>query len=69
MSTIRITVNGTVQDVEQGRTVRDLLEQLEIPPRNIAIERNDEFLPPEKALDTVLGDGDKIELVRFVGGG
>ena len=69
MSQVCVKVNGEERYVESGSTLRALLRMLEIPPKNIGIECNGEFLKPADALDRVLEEGDRIELIRFVGGG
>jgi len=68
---MEITVNGETREVEQGVTLARLLEQFGLGgERNLAIEHNGEFLDPETAPDTVvIGEGDSLEIVHFVGGG
>lgn len=69
MSTMRITINGQEKDVGEGCTIRSLVDSMGIGAQRLAVERNGEFLAFEQAMDQVLLPGDRIELVRFVGGG
>ncbi|MBB4659857.1 sulfur carrier protein ThiS [Parvularcula dongshanensis] len=66
---MQITVNGEGRDVEAGLTVAGLLGVFGLPERKVAIERNREIVPKSTYADTALADGDKIEIVAFVGGG
>ncbi len=60
-------VNGEERQLPEGSDLAALLQALDIPPRHIAIELNGAL--HEGGLDTPLSDGDRVELVRFVGGG
>ena len=64
-----ITVNGEKKQVEGPITVAGLLTVLELQPRKIAVERNLEIVPKSLFGETALADGDRIEIVQFVGGG
>ena len=68
-----ITVNGESREVEPGLTLAMLVLQLAgesgRDQRGIAIERNLEIVPKSEHASTVIEDGDKIEVVQFVGGG
>lgn len=50
-------------------SVAGLLDQLELEPKKIAVERNLEIVPKSLYGDTALSEGDRIEIVQFVGGG
>lgn len=63
-----VIVNGEQQTVE-GTTMLELLEQLKIDPRRVAVELNLDILPKGDYATTLLSDGDQIEIVQFVGGG
>lgn len=63
-----IVVNGEQKEVGP-LTVLGLLELLEIDPRRVAVELNLEILPKPEYSTTALQDGDRIEIVQFVGGG
>lgn len=65
---MRLQVNGDTRDIT-ARTLLALVEELGLDPRKVAVERNLEIVPRSLHADTVLEDGDRIELVQFVGGG
>jgi sulfur carrier protein len=65
---VQILVNGERKDVEP-LSVLGLLKMLEIDPRRVAVELNLEILPKPDYESTTLQDGDRIEIVHFVGGG
>ena len=65
---INITLNGEPHEIMPG-SVMSLLDSLEIPPTKIAVERNREIVPKSLFAETDLCDGDRIEIVQFVGGG
>lgn len=64
-----ITVNGEEKSFAAPMTVAGLLSALALEPRKIAVERNLEIVPKSRFGETALCDGDKIEIVQFVGGG
>ncbi len=66
---IKITVNGELRQVDDGITLADLLEQLGIGERRVAVEYNREIVKKEQYGQTGLGDGDGLEIIEFVGGG
>lgn len=66
---MNVVVNGEPQSVDDGVTLAALLEQLDMRPRYVAVERNLELVPRAKHVDCVLRDGDKLEIVTLVGGG
>ncbi len=65
---MQITVNGETA-VTEAATVLDLLRSLEIDPVRVAVELNLDILPKARYADTAIADGDRIEIVHFVGGG
>lgn len=66
---IQVTVNGTAHRFDGTVDVAGLLERLELAGRKVAVERNGEIVPRSQHPDTVLADGDKLEIVVAVGGG
>ena len=67
---ISITVNGAAHVCRlPSQRVSDLVRELSLQGKRIAIERNGEIVPRSKHSETVLADGDKIEVVAAVGGG
>ena len=66
---ISILLNGESKEVPQSQTVQALLEWLKLPQDRVAVERNLEILPRDRWHDTLVEDGDRLEVVHFVGGG
>ena len=66
---IAIVVNGEERQLPAGTTVLGLIELLGLGGRKIAVERNREIVPRAQHALAVLADGDRLELVTFVGGG
>lgn len=70
---MKITLNGETLEIAGGTTVAMLVEQLAEQagrdPRGVAVERNLEIVPKSEHALTTLAEGDRIELVQFVGGG
>ena len=66
---VTITLNGDPFEVAQPLTVSELLKQLEIDPRRIAVEHNLVVLKRAAFDQTIVNAGDQIEIVNFVGGG
>ena len=63
-----VKINGVEQDVA-GLTVAEYLAGTDYVLGRVAVERNGEIVPKSKYSETVLTDGDSIEVVSFVGGG
>ena len=66
---LSISVNGKLREMAPGSTVTDLLAQLELDPRAVAVEHNRVIIKREAYASAVLGPGDTLEVVRFVQGG
>jgi thiamine biosynthesis protein ThiS len=66
---VQITLNGEPYALGAPLSVRDLLARLEIDPRRVAVERNLVVIKRAALDETIVGDGDQIEIVNFVGGG
>lgn len=64
-----ITVNGKQIQLISEMSVADYLEQNNYKVNRIAVEMNEEILPKYSYSDTMLKDGDRLEVVTFVGGG
>jgi thiamine biosynthesis protein ThiS len=69
MSELTITLNGDPRRVAAGSSVANLLASLDLPAEKVAVERNLAIVPTSLDATTPLEDGDRIELVQFVGGG
>ncbi|MEQ9320644.1 MAG: sulfur carrier protein ThiS [Polyangiaceae bacterium] len=66
---MNLVVNGDPVTVDDGATVRALIEQLELTEGPVAVERNGEVVPRAEHAETRLEEGDAVEIVHFVGGG
>ena len=63
-----VKVNGTELDIS-GKTLTEYLATTNYDMKRIAIERNGDIVPKAQYCETVLRDGDSVEIVSFVGGG
>jgi thiamine biosynthesis protein ThiS len=66
---LRVYLNGESKDVPDNLTLAQLVTQLELPERRIAIELNRNVVRRRDWENTNLSDNDRIEIVHFVGGG
>ncbi|HJL01438.1 MAG TPA: sulfur carrier protein ThiS [Polyangiaceae bacterium LLY-WYZ-15_(1-7)] len=66
---LRIVVNGEAKTVAPETTVAQLLVELGLGDVLVAVERNEEIVPRGQHQATELADGDRLEVVHFVGGG
>jgi len=67
---IELIINGeTYADIPAGISVAGLLEHLQLPSGKIAVERNLEIVPRSSFASQLLADGDKLEIIHFIGGG
>ena len=64
-----LMVNGEAMVLDDGITVRGLVEQLGWHEGPVAVERNGDVVPRAEHTNTTLLDGDQLEIVHFVGGG
>ena len=63
-----VKVNGSEHDIA-GKTIAEYLSSTSYDPKRIAVERNGEIVFKSLYGETVLKDGDSLEVVSFVGGG
>lgn len=66
---MKLMLNGEPADAPDAVTVAAFLEQLGLPLKGVAVERNREIVPKSLFAATKLAEGDQIEIVQFVGGG
>ena len=66
---MKIRLNGEAKELPAPLTIQQLLEQLTIDPRRVAVEHNLVILKRHAFAATLVGDGDRVEIVNFVGGG
>ena len=63
-----VRINGEELDVA-GKTIAEYLATTSYDPGRIAVERNGDIVPKAQYGETILTDGDSVEIVSFVGGG
>ncbi|HEV2706040.1 MAG TPA: sulfur carrier protein ThiS [Pyrinomonadaceae bacterium] len=66
---MQVRVNDEAVEVAQGATLAALVEQLSLAPERLAVELNREVVRRTDWAQTTLNEGDRIEIVHFVGGG
>jgi thiamine biosynthesis protein ThiS len=66
---VEITLNGEPRTVASGLTVAELIAELELQPKFLAVERNLQVVPQSQHASCQLAPGDRIEIVTLVGGG
>ena len=66
---IKIRVNGKVKSISDNYNMLDLVKNLKIPMKKVAIELNQEIINKKNIGKIILKKKDKIEIVHFIGGG
>jgi thiazole synthase len=66
---LRVTINGEERKFETAVSIDRLLGELGLEPAKIAVERNLEIVPRSQYRDITVADGDRLEIVHFIGGG
>jgi sulfur carrier protein len=66
---IALTVNGEARRFEPPLNCQQLLQQLNLAGKRVALERNGEIVPRSRLGEQMLADGDQLEIVVAVGGG
>lgn len=66
---MRLQINGEEKEFAEGLALADLIGQLGMKSDRVAVELNREIVPRTQWAETILRDGDKLEVVHFVGGG
>ncbi len=69
MKKIKIKVNGKNRSISETYKLSDLIKQLKIPMKKVAIELNEEIIDKKNVNKIKLKQNDKIEIVHFIGGG
>ena len=69
MSELSVTINGEHRRVPGPATAQSLLAHLGLDPRSVVVELNEEIVRRPQLGGTAIDDGDRIEVVHFVGGG
>lgn len=66
---IHIEVNGQSKEMAPNSTISDLLDEMALTERRVAVEHNLEIVPRSQHSETALNQGDQIEIVHAIGGG
>ena len=66
---MHVIVNGEERELSDGTTVSELLQQLQMVPERVVVEVNLTILKRAQLPHTILKEGDRVEIVQFIGGG
>ena len=66
---MQIQVNGERHELRDESLLSDLLKELSLAPERVAVELNSQVVRRKEWPNTILRDGDRVEIVHFVGGG
>ena len=66
---MRVELNGEPKELDEGTTLSTLIEQLSLAPERVAVELNRDVVRRADWPATRLSEGDRVEIVHFVGGG
>jgi len=66
---MRLRLNGEDTELRDGVTISDLIADLELTRRRVAVEVNRQIVPRDTFATRVLCQGDVVEIVHFIGGG
>ncbi len=66
---MKLQINGEARDFSPPLTLAGLLEQLDMKADRVAVELNRSIVPRDQWATTNLAEGDRLEIVHFVGGG
>ena len=69
MRAMLVSVNGEEYELPEALTVAELVERVGLADRRIALELNREIVPRGEYARTTLSEGDRVEIVRAIGGG
>jgi thiazole synthase len=64
-----IVLNGEPKEIEAGKSILDLIRSLNLPAERLAVEHNRKIVKRDHWNRLSLAEGDKVEIVQFVGGG
>ena len=69
LNVAKIQLNGAVYEINNGTNLNELLNKLKIQKNKVAIEVNGEIVEKNKYQNLILSKDDKVEIVKFIGGG
>jgi len=66
---MKISINGQMIDIPDSASVKSLLDTLKLKPETVAVEINLEIIPKKEYNNYTVKEGDKVEIISYVGGG
>ena len=66
---MEITFNGKTRELRNGLSIQELLDQLKLDCQQVVVEHNRNIISRQRLDETILSDGDILEVIHFVGGG
>jgi sulfur carrier protein len=66
---MQLIINGESRELDEGISIAQMLEQSDLAAKRIAVEVNEQIIPKGRHAQTLLHDGDKIEIIHAIGGG
>jgi sulfur carrier protein len=66
---MKVQINGESRDFQSSLLLSTLIEKLGMKPDRVAVELNRNIVPRSQWADTPVAEGDRLEIVQFVGGG
>ena len=69
LNVAKIQLNGDLYEINDGTNLSELINKLKIQKNKVAIEVNGEIVEKNKYPNLILNKGDKVEIVKFIGGG
>ena len=69
LNVAKIQLNGDPYEIDRGINLNELLNKLKIQKKKVAIEVNGEIIEKKKYPNLILNKDDKVEIVKFIGGG
>jgi thiamine biosynthesis protein ThiS len=69
LTQLTIVVNGNQTEIAQGTAIIDLVKAFELSTERVAVELNKRIVRRADWVSTIISEGDKVEIVHFVGGG
>ena len=69
LNVAKIQLNGDPYEISYGTNLNELLNKLKIQKNKVAIEVNGEIVEKNKYTNLILNKNDKVEIVKFIGGG
>ncbi len=66
---MRVLINGSPREVREGLSVAEMLRELGMGEQRVAVERNLDIIPRQRWGEVRVEEGDRFEIVHFVGGG